>query len=94
MVSSPNLVDSDLVVNASLHRHLERRFHPYVSPFVLLYSLWYYVYLYRYDQYLGSEEWTFLTLITLISAQSLLWLSGHWSIEAKALTRYTKVTNS
>lgn len=85
------LVDSPLIVDCSLHKHLERRFHPYFLPFALLYPAWIYIYNYKYEEYLGSEEWTFVSIVTLVTVQALLWLSGHWSITAKAYTRYTKV---
>lgn len=86
------LVDSSLIAGCSLHRHLERRFHPYVLPFAVIYPAWYYVYTFKYDRFLGSEEWTFLSVVTILSVQALIWLSGHWSIQAKAVTRYTKVS--
>lgn len=89
---SGKLVDSPLIVSVSLHRHRPRKLHPYFLPFIILYPLWYYIYNYQYERFLGSEEWTFITIVTLVSTQSLLWLSGHWSVNARALTRYTKVT--
>lgn len=89
--ATARLIDSPLIIDCSLHKHLERRFHPYFLPFVFLYPAWYYIYTCRYDEYLGSEEWTFVSIVTLVTSQALLWLSGHWSISAKAYTRYTRV---
>ena len=60
---------------------------------MVLWPIWYFIYNYRYDEYLGSEEWTFVSVVTLVTTQALLWLSGHWSINAKALTRYTKASS-
>ena len=91
LVAMGRLVESPLIVDCTLHRHLDRRFHPYILPFTVLYPLWYAAYLFRYETYFGSEEWTFVTIMLLISSQALMWLSGHWSIGARALTRFVKV---
>ncbi|ORY77669.1 hypothetical protein BCR37DRAFT_382557 [Protomyces lactucae-debilis] len=87
------LVDSPLVVGASLHNPRPRILHPYVLPYIVLYPIWAYVYNYKYNEWLGSEEWTFITIVTLITTQSLLWLVGHWSIAAKAWTRYSRASS-
>ncbi|BFZ56422.1 putative cation-transporting ATPase 1 [Savitreella phatthalungensis] len=84
-----SLVRSDLVAAASLHRPLDRKLHPYILPYLILWPLAYYIYNHQYDRFLGSEEWTFLMTVTLATTQALIWLSGHWSVDIKARTRYT-----
>jgi cation-transporting ATPase 13A1 len=63
----------------------------YVSPFFVLYPLWLAVYQRAYDDYLGSEEWTFLTLGGLIAVNLLMYLASQWSVTARAWMAYAKV---
>lgn len=50
-----------------------------------------YMYYIEYETYLGSEEWTFVTLTTIIVLQAMIFLSGQWNIKIKAKITCLKV---
>jgi cation-transporting ATPase 13A1 len=80
------LVQSERVASASLLVPLPRQWHLYVWPFLsIFYPVFSYVYFYKYDVYLGSEEWTFVTLGSIISLHALSFLVCQWSVDLKAL---------
>ncbi|RIB07790.1 hypothetical protein C2G38_2112725 [Gigaspora rosea] len=80
-----NIVDARSIRKSSLHIRKPLRWHFYVWPFVCLYIAWSYIYIYKYDEFIVSEEWTFLTLGSLITMNALIFLSCQWSVRAKAL---------
>lgn len=82
--ASKNLVNAKSITQSSLHTRKSLLWHGYVWPFLCLYSLWLYIYIYAYEEYLASEEWTFLTLVSLITMNALIFLSCQWSVRAKA----------
>jgi cation-transporting ATPase 13A1 len=49
------------------------------------------MYYVKYDVYLGSEEWTFVTLGSIVVLHGLTFLAGQWSISIKALFTCLKV---
>lgn len=49
------------------------------------------MYYVEYDLYLGSEEWTFVTLTSIIVFQAMIFLSGQWSVKIKAKITCLKV---
>ncbi|RKP09816.1 hypothetical protein THASP1DRAFT_34310 [Thamnocephalis sphaerospora] len=77
------LVDSKSIVAASTHRRLPGNLHLYVVLFLPLYPIWLSVYVSAYEQFLGSEEWTFLTLGGLITINLLTFLVAQWSVTAR-----------
>ncbi|KAI9334056.1 hypothetical protein BD770DRAFT_477535 [Pilaira anomala] len=80
------LVQSERVASAALLRPLPRRWHVYIWPFVsVLYPVFLYVYKYHYNDYLGSEEWTFVTLGSIITLHAMSFLVCQWSVDMKAL---------
>ncbi|KAG1122926.1 hypothetical protein G6F42_011024 [Rhizopus arrhizus] len=80
------LVESERVASAALLRPLPRRWHMYVWPFVsMLYPVFTYVYYNHYDTYLGSEEWTFVALGSIITLHAMTFLVCQWSVDVKAL---------
>ncbi|KAG2230466.1 hypothetical protein INT48_003014 [Thamnidium elegans] len=80
------LVQSERVASAALLRPLPRRWHMYVWPFVsVLYPVFLYVYKNHYDDYLGSEEWTFVALGSIITLHAMTFLVCQWSVDMKAL---------
>jgi cation-transporting ATPase 13A1 len=81
------LIASKSIVKASLHRKLPTYKHAYATPFILLYIIWLFIYFFAYDELLGSEELTFLTLGGLISLNGLTFLITQWSVLA-----YVKLT--
>ncbi|PKC13426.1 hypothetical protein RhiirA5_459417 [Rhizophagus irregularis] len=82
--ASKNLVNAKSIIQSSLHTRKSLLWHGYIWPFLCLYSLWLYIYIYSYEEYLASEEWTFLTLVSLITMNALIFLSCQWSVRAKA----------
>ncbi|ORZ16338.1 cation-transporting ATPase [Absidia repens] len=78
------LIQSSRIASASLLVPLARQWHLYVWPFAILYPIFLYIYNFEYDVYLGSEEWTFVTLGSIIVMHGLVFLSGQWSISIKA----------
>ncbi|KAJ2783865.1 putative cation-transporting ATPase 1 [Coemansia javaensis] len=86
-VSSPpqeRLVQGKAVRAATLHRRLPTAQHAYVWPFVFVYPVWLYVYTLRYDEVLGSQEFTALSLILVLGAQALVFLACQWSVNVRA----------
>ncbi|KAI9310292.1 hypothetical protein BX666DRAFT_2009139 [Dichotomocladium elegans] len=80
------LVQSKTIAVASLHRPLPRQWHLYIWPFAsMLYPVWTYIYLFKYDIYLGSQEWTFVSLGSIITLHALFFLVCQWSVSIKAL---------
>ncbi|KAI9503917.1 hypothetical protein BX070DRAFT_223094 [Coemansia spiralis] len=86
-MSSPAqmLVQSKAVKSATLHRRLPTFQHAYVWPFTLVYPAWLYVYTLRYDDFLGSQEFTVLSLMIVIMSQALVFLMCQWSVNLYAL---------
>lgn len=86
------LVQSKAIASASLHRPLPLKWHFYVWPFAsMLYPVWIYIYFFKYDIYLGSEEWTFVTFGTILTLHALSFLVCQWSVSIKALLTCVKV---
>ena len=82
----PGIVESPLIASASLHVKLPRLLHVYVTPFIFfLYPIFAYSYYFRYQDHIGSEEWTFVMLGSIITLQALAWLSVQWSVKFEAL---------
>jgi cation-transporting ATPase 13A1 len=78
-------VSSPLVSRLTLHNPLPRWAHAYVLPFVPLYAAFGAIYFCRYDEYIGSEEWTFVFFGSLLTLNALAWLCVHWSVSLRAL---------
>lgn len=66
--------------------------HLYAVPFLLLYPLWAYAYYVRYDDWVKSEEWTFLGCVTLGAGHALSFLVTRWSSAARAFITTSKVS--
>ncbi|KAF9971052.1 hypothetical protein BGZ73_006069 [Actinomortierella ambigua] len=79
-----SLVQTKLVKASSLHTRLPRIQHLYAWPFMILYPLWTFVYFFKYDDWIKSEEITFVTLGSLLTINALLFLAGQWSVSIKA----------
>ncbi|THG99504.1 hypothetical protein EW145_g7255 [Phellinidium pouzarii] len=77
-------IDSGEVKAASLHARLPLWAHIYCVPFATLYPLFAYAYFVRYDDWLRSEEWTFLACVTLGAGHALSFLVTRWSTTARA----------
>ena len=79
-------VHSPEIERASLHIAIPWYTHLYGLPFLAFYPLLAYAYFVKYDQWLVSEEWTFLACTLLGAGHALSFLVTKWSIAAKALT--------
>ncbi|KAG0646361.1 Manganese-transporting ATPase 1 [Hyphodiscus hymeniophilus] len=88
------LVDNPLIASATLHNPLPLYLHAYVWPFVIVWPVFlrYYLSEELYNKYIGGEEWTFVWCGTIITAQSLVWLSTHWNVNLKSVFTSTAAT--
>ncbi|KAN0084090.1 hypothetical protein V8E55_007594 [Tylopilus felleus] len=86
-------VDSPEIASASLHLALPWYTHIYTLPFLSLYPLLAYAYYVRYDDWIKSEEWTFLACVSLGAGHALSFLVTRWSASAKAWIT-TRTTSS
>ncbi|KAF9070693.1 hypothetical protein BDP27DRAFT_583143 [Rhodocollybia butyracea] len=77
-------IASPEISRASLHNSLPWYTYLYTIPFLSLYPLLAYAYYVKYDEWLVSEEWTFLACVTLGSGHALSFLVTRWSTAAKA----------
>ncbi|TFK47374.1 hypothetical protein OE88DRAFT_1706075 [Heliocybe sulcata] len=77
-------VESSDIARASLHVALPWYTHLYTIPFLSLYPLLAYAYYIKYDDWLQSEEWTFLACVSLGAGHALSFLVTRWSAGAKA----------
>ncbi|KAJ1499581.1 hypothetical protein HMI56_004317, partial [Coelomomyces lativittatus] len=88
------LVNSKSVADASLHVFLPKYRHLYVGPFAFfLYPLWLYIYLFEYDRFLGTREYSFLSFVFLASFHGLTFLLGEWNVTLKAFLTCKKTTD-
>lgn len=81
------LVDNPQIKSAELLSPQPLFLHTYVWPFTIAWPFFLYFYLSpeRYDEYIGGQEWTFVWMGTIITFQSLFWLSTHWSVDLRGL---------
>ncbi|PHH59944.1 hypothetical protein CDD81_2343 [Ophiocordyceps australis] len=80
------LVDSCQIQSAELLRPLPLYLHAYIWPFAIIWPVFlrYYLTPDLYQSYIGAPEWTFVWCGTIITLQSLTWLSTHWSVHLDA----------
>ncbi|KXN88703.1 putative cation-transporting ATPase 1, partial [Leucoagaricus sp. SymC.cos] len=77
-------VVSSEIERASLHVSLPWYKYLYTTPFLSLYPILAYAYYIKYDDWLGSEEWTFLACTILGVSHALSFLSTRWHAGARA----------
>lgn len=89
---APPLVDNAQIKHAELLRPLPFQFHAYVWPFVIIWPIFFRYYLSEelYEKHIGAQEWTVVWCGTIITFQSLVWLSTHWSVNVAARFTATK----
>ena len=85
-------VISPEIARASLHVAIPWYTHLYTVPFLSLYPLLAYAYYVKYDQWLVSEEWTFLACVSLGASHALSFLVTKWSAGARAWITTKKVS--
>lgn len=86
------LVDNPQIHHAELLKPLPLHFHAYVWPFTILWPIFlrYYLTPSLYEKHIGSSEWTYVWCGSIITLQSLAWLSTNWSVNVKALFTASK----
>lgn len=57
-----------------------------------LYPLLYYTYYHKYDEWVKSEEWTFIYCVLLFAGHALAFLTTAWSSGVNARISYTTVS--
>ncbi|KAI1079244.1 hypothetical protein F5B20DRAFT_544165 [Whalleya microplaca] len=79
------LVDNPQIKSADLLSPLPLYLHTYVAPFAIIWPIFarYFYTPELYDKHIGSSEWTFVWCGTIITLQSLVWLSTNWSVNLK-----------
>ncbi|TBU28136.1 endoplasmic reticulum Ca-transporting P-type ATPase [Dichomitus squalens] len=82
-MSSVKVVSAE-IAGASLHVSLPWYTHLYTIPFLSLYPVLAYAYYVKYDDWLQSEEWTFLACVSLGLGHALSFLFTKWNTGAKA----------
>lgn len=86
------LVKSAQIASATLHNPLSLTFHTYIWPFLIIWPIFtrYYSDPALYEKHIQSSEWTFVWCGTIITAQSLVWLSTHWNVNLRSLFTSTR----
>ncbi|KAI1765431.1 hypothetical protein GGR53DRAFT_265786 [Hypoxylon sp. FL1150] len=81
------LVDNSQIKSAELLKPLPFYLHTYVAPFAIIWPIFarFFYTPELYNKYIASSEWTFVWCGTIITLQSLVWLSTNWSVDLKAL---------
>ena len=87
------LVDNNQIKSAQLLSPLPTYLHLYVWPFAIIWPIFarYYYTPELYEKHIASQEWTFVWCATIITCQSLVWLSTNWSVNLKGNFTATKV---
>ncbi|PNS21020.1 Manganese-transporting ATPase 1 [Sphaceloma murrayae] len=88
------LVDSPQVKSASLHNPLPLALHAYIWPFLVIWPAFFAFYLSeeRYEKYINGQEWTFVWSGSIVTVQSLIWLSTFWNINLQTLLKTTRAS--
>lgn len=86
------LVKNPQIQSATLHNPLPLYAHLYVWPFLLIWPVFLAFYLSeeRYQKYIEGPEWTFVWAGSIITLQSLTWLTTKWNVNFDALFTTTK----
>lgn len=86
------LVDNAQIQGASLHNPLPLQLHTYIWPFLIIWPLFLSVYLSpeRYEKHIQSQEWTFVWVGSIVTIQSLIWLTTHWNVNLRSAFTTTK----
>ncbi|KAI9204679.1 uncharacterized protein BJ171DRAFT_505077, partial [Polychytrium aggregatum] len=88
--SSTPLVDEPTIQHATLHTPRPIEQHIYTTPSLVLYAVWLYLYLYKYEQFMGSREFTLLSFLLCLALHALAFLICQWSVELKAFLTCTR----
>ena len=88
--ASVNIISSE-IARTELRVTVPRWTHLYAAPFLSLYPLFAYAYYIKYDEWIQSEEWTFLGCVLLGAGHALSFLVTRWNAGAKAWVTTRKV---
>ncbi|KAF8686464.1 Endoplasmic reticulum ca-transporting p-type atpase [Rhizoctonia solani] len=84
-INRPDIVvTSPDIVRASLHRSVPFIWHAYALPFSCMWPVLAYAYYVRYDDWIKSEEWSFIFTVGLGASHALSFLSTRWSTGVRA----------
>ncbi|OCF39299.1 cation-transporting ATPase 13A1 [Kwoniella heveanensis CBS 569] len=86
--STPGIVSQE-IDSISLHNPIPIHLRLYGLPFLSLYPLLYYAYYHKYDEWVVSEEWTFIYCVLLFAGHALSFLITAWSSGFNARVSYT-----
>lgn len=88
------LVDNPQIKHAELLQPLAFYLHAYIWPFAIAWPIFLAFFLSpeRYDKYIGAPEWTFVWCGTIVTFQSLAWLSTNWSVDFAARFKASKAS--
>ncbi|KAL8832209.1 MAG: hypothetical protein Q9170_004968 [Blastenia crenularia] len=91
----PRLVDNSQIASASLHNPLPLFLHTYIWPFLFAWPAFFAFYLSeeRYTKYINGSEWTFVWAGSIVSIQSLTWLTTKWNVNLNSLFTSTTASN-
>ncbi|KAL9130394.1 MAG: hypothetical protein Q9217_001402 [Psora testacea] len=83
----PPLVKNAQIHSATLHNPLPLYLHTYVWPFLAIWPVFlaFYFSEERYSKYINGSEWTFVWAASIISLQSLTWLTTKWNVNLESL---------
>lgn len=89
------LVDNPQIKAASLHNPLPLYAHAYAWPFLIIWPTFFSFYLTEegYDRYFGGQEWTFVWSASIVTVQSLIWLTTFWNVNLRSLFTTTKASS-
>ena len=81
------LVKDSQIRSASLHNPLPVYGHLYIWPFLFIWPVFLAFFLSeeRYNKHISGPEWTFVWAGSIITAQSLTWLTTKWNVNINAL---------
>lgn len=87
-------MENDQIQAASLHNPLPVFLKAYVWPFTILWPIFLALYLNEdlYDEYIDGQEWTFVYIVTIVTLQSLTWLSTKWNVNLDTAFTTSKAT--
>lgn len=89
--SRPAVISTE-IKSISFHSPLPTLLHFYVWPFLFFaYPFAAYIYLLRYDEFLGDRANTFIGSVVLFGSHALTWLATKWSMSFRAAVTSVKV---
>ncbi|WRT66585.1 uncharacterized protein IL334_003544 [Kwoniella shivajii] len=90
--TKPSIISQE-IDSICLHNPIPIHLRLYGLPILSLYPLLYYTYHYKYDQWVVSEEWTFIYCVLLGAGHALSFLTTAWSSGVNAKISYTSANS-